>query len=198
MEKLFNLKEAMEYLHISKSTIHRWDREGVLVALRTNGGHRRYTKKQLDEVAGLSDETIVESKNTETRAVIYARCSTTEQKTRGDIDRQAQRITEYSVKKQYKIVDIIKDCGSGINDKRKGFIKLCNLVVNDKVDVVIIEHKDRLTRFQYNLIEFFFSRFNVRIEVTENKQTTETEELVNDLMMLMTSFSVKLYSNKAK
>lgn len=198
MEKLFNLKEAMEYLHISKSTIHRWDREGVLVALRTNGGHRRYTKKQLDEVAGLSDETIVEPKNTEIRAVIYARCSTTEQKTRGDIDRQAQRITEYSVKKQYKIVDIIKDCGSGINDKRKGFIKLCNLVVNDKVDVVIIEHKDRLTRFQYNLIEFFFSRFNVRIEVTENKQTTETEELVNDLMMLMTSFSGKLYSNRAK
>lgn len=198
MEKLFNLKEAMEYLHISKSTIHRWDREGVLVALRTNGGHRRYTKKQLDEVAGLSDETIVESENTETRAVIYARCSTTEQKTRGDIDRQAQRITEYSVKKQYKIVDIIKDCGSGINDKRKGFIKLCNLVVNDKVDVVIIEHKDRLTRFQYDLIEFFFSRFNVRIEVTENKQTTETEELVNDLMMLMTSFSGKLYSNRVK
>lgn len=198
MEKLFNLKEAMEYLHISKSTIHRWDREGVLVALRTNGGHRRYTKKQLDEVAGLSDETIVEPQNTEIRAVIYARCSTTEQKTRGDIDRQAQRITEYSVKKQYKIVDVIKDCGSGINDKRKGFIKLCNLVVNDKVDVVIIEHKDRLTRFQYNLIEFFFSRFNVRIEVTKNKQTTETEELVNDLMMLMTSFSGKLYSNRAK
>ena len=49
MEKLMNLKEAMEYLHASKSSMHRWDKEGKLVPLRTSGGHRRYKLKDLEE-----------------------------------------------------------------------------------------------------------------------------------------------------
>ena len=70
--------------------------------------------------------------------------------------------------------------------------------MNDKTDKIIIEHKDRLTRFQYDLISFFFSKFGVELEITDEKEYTQTEELVNDLMMLMTSFSGKLYSNRAK
>ena len=77
MEKLMSLKEAMEYLHVSKPTMHRWDRTGVLTAIRTPGGHRRYYKKQLDETIGNrnAEDTI---ENKETRAVVYARCSTSE------------------------------------------------------------------------------------------------------------------------
>ena len=198
MEKLLNLKEAMEYLHVSKSSLHRWDEAGKLVALRTSGGHRRYRKSELDKFIGIEEINTEQETKTDIRAVIYARCSTSEQKSRGDIDRQAARNTEYAVKKGYKVTDIIKDCGSGINDKRKGFVKLCNLVVSDKVDKIIIEHKDRLTRFQYDLISFFFSKFGVELEVTDDKEYTPSEELVNDLMMLMTSFSGKLYSNRAK
>lgn len=88
--------------------------------------------------------------------------------------------------------------GSGINDKRKGFMKLCNLVVNGKINKVVIEHKDRLTRFQYNLIEFFFNSYGVGIELTDKKEYTEQEELVNDMMMLIASFSGRLYSARAK
>ena len=87
MDKLLNLKEAMEYLHLSKSTLHRWDRDGTLVAIRTNGGHRRYRKSDLDKLV-IKD--CLENENDTSdkiRAVIYARCSTTEQKARGDIDR---------------------------------------------------------------------------------------------------------------
>lgn len=89
MEKLLNLKEAMEYLHVSKSTMHRWDREKMLVAVRTSGGHRRYRKSDLDKMAGLYESENVDSNSNLKRAVIYSRCSTTEQKTRGDIDRQS-------------------------------------------------------------------------------------------------------------
>ena len=66
--------------------------------------------------------------------------------------------------------------GSGLNDKRKGFTKLCNLVVNKKIDKVIIEHKDRLTRFQYNLIEFFFKSYGVEIELLDKKEYTEQDD----------------------
>ena len=88
--------------------------------------------------------------------------------------------------------------GSGINDKRKGFVKLCNLVVNQDIDKVVIEHKDRLTRFQYNLIEFFFNSYGVQIELVDKTEYTEQQELVNDMMMLLASFSGKMYSARAK
>ena len=88
--------------------------------------------------------------------------------------------------------------GSGLNDKRKGFTKLCNLVVNSKINKVVIEHKDRLTRFQYNLIEFFFNSYGVKIELLDKKEYTEQEELANDMMMLIASFSGKVYSLRAQ
>ena len=88
--------------------------------------------------------------------------------------------------------------GSGINDKRKGFVKLCKLITDKKINKVVIEHKDRLTRFQYNLIEFFFNSYGVDIELTDKKEYTEQEELVNDMMMLISSFSGRLYSARAK
>lgn len=88
---------------------------------------------------------------------------------------------------------ILEDDGMGLNDKRKSFTKLCNLVVNGKINKVVIEHKDRLTRFQYNLIEFFFSSYGVEIELLDKKEYTKQEELVNDMMMLTTSFSGKVH-----
>ena len=87
--------------------------------------------------------------------------------------------------------------GSELNDKYKCFIKRCNLVVNGKINKVVIEHKNRFTRFQYNLIKFFNS-YRVEIELLDKKEYTEQEELVNDIMMLIASFSGRLYSARAK
>ena len=106
--------------------------------------------------------------------------------------------TRYMVNRDGTLVESTKDMGSGLNDKRKGFTKLCNLVVNGKINKVVIEHKDRLTRFQYNLIEFFFNSYGVEIELLDKKECTEQEELVNDMMMLIASFSGKVYSLRAQ
>lgn len=198
MEKLLNLKEAMDYLHVSKSTMHRWDKENKLKAYKTSGGHRRYKLEDLKHFCGENYDNIEKPNNTEIRVATYARCSSSDQKQNGDIDRQSQRLNEYAVKHGYKIEHIIKDMGSGLNDKRKGFVKLCNLVINKQIDKVIIEHKDRLTRFQYNLIEMFFNSYNVEIELVDKNDYTEQEELVNDMMMLIASFSGKVYSMRAK
>lgn len=156
MDKLLTLKETEHLLNVSKSTLQRWDNSGKLIALRTEGGHRRYKQSDIERLIGEnSNETT--NKSDEVIVATYARCSTQDQKAHGDIDRQSSRLFEYCTKKKYKVGYIIKDMGSGLNDKRKGFIKLCNLVVNGKINKVVIEHKDRLTRFQYNLIEFFFN-----------------------------------------
>lgn len=67
-----------------------------------------------------------------------------------------------------------------------------------KVDKVVIEHKYRLTRFQFNLIKMFFKSYGVEIELTDKKDYTEQEELVNDMIMLLASFSGKVYSARAR
>ena len=197
MDKLLTLKETEHLLNVSKSTLQRWDNSGKLIALRTEGGHRRYKQSDIERLIGEnSNETT--NKSDEVIVATYARCSTQDQKAHGDIDRQSSRLFEYCAKKKYKVEYIIKDMGSGLNDKRKGFIKLCDLVVNGKINKVVIEHKDRLTRFQYNLIEFFFNSYGVEIELLDKKEYTEQEELVNDMMMLIASFSGRLYSARAK
>lgn len=196
MDKLLTLKETQSILNVSKSTLQRWDKSEKLVALRTEGGHRRYKQSDIERIVG--EKKASAEHGNETIVATYARCSTPDQKAHGDIDRQSARIFEYCIKKDYKVEYVIKDMGSGLNDKRKGFVKLCKLVVDGKIDKVVIEHKDRLTRFQYNLIEFFFNSYGVKIELLDKKEYTEQEELVNDMMMLIASFSGRLYSARAK
>lgn len=197
MDKLLTIKETMQILNVSKITLQRWDNSGKLKAIRTKGKHRRYKQSDIDDFLGNKIINKEETKN-ETIVATYARCSTSDQKQHGDIDRQSQRLTEYAVKHKYKIEYIIKDVGSGLNDKRKGFVKLCNLVIGRKINKVLIEHKDRLTRFQFNLIEMFFNSYGVEIELIDKTEYTEQEELVNDMMMLIASFSGRLYSARAK
>lgn len=196
MDRLLTLDETKKLLNVSKSTLQRWDREGKLIALRTEGGHRRYRQSEIERMVGENAED--NSFGTEIVVATYARCSTQDQKQHGDMDRQSARLSEYCAKKKYRVNYIIKDVGSGLNDKRKGFIQLCNLVVSGKINKVVIEHKDRLTRFQFNLIEFFFRSYGVDIEITDKKEYTEQAEFVNDMMMLIASFSGKLYSMRAK
>lgn len=197
MDRLLTLKETGKLLNVSKQTLQRWDNSGKLIAVRTEGGHRRYKLSDIEKILGENDNLSSNDKK-EIIVATYVRCSTPDQKVRGDIDRQSNRIFEYCTKKGYKVEHVIKDMGSGLNDKRKGFTKLCNLVVNKKINKVIIEHKDRLTRFQYNLIEFFFNSYGVEIELLDKKEYREQEELVNDMMMLIASFSGHLHSNRAK
>lgn len=196
MDRLLTLDETKNLLGVSKSTLQRWDREGRLIAQRTEGGHRRYRQSEIERLIGESSGEKPGSKDVV--AATYARCSTQDQKQHGDIDRQSARLSEYCAKKKYRVEYIIKDVGSGLNDRRKGFVQLCNLVVSGKINRVVIEHKDRLTRFQFNLIEFFFKSYGVEIEVTDRKECTEQEEFVNDMMMLIASFSGKLYSMRAR
>lgn len=155
---LLNIKEASEYLNTSKETLRNWDRTGKLPSIKTAGGHRRYQKEVLDEFIG-----IINKEETSDVVATYTRVSSHEQKTKGDLNRQSQRISEYCAKKKLKVEYIIKDVGSGLSDTRAGFVKLGNLVIDKKITYVIIENKDRLTRFQYNFVEKMFGSYGVKI-----------------------------------
>lgn len=189
---LLNIKEASEYLNTSKETLRNWDRTGKLSSIKTAGGHRRYQKEVLDEFIGITDK-----EETSDVVATYARVSSHEQKQKGDLDRQSQRISEYCAKKKLKVEYIIKDVGSGLSDTRAGFVKLSNLVINKKITHVIIENKDRLTRFQYNFVEKMFGSYGTKIICIDKPDDEGDKEFINDLMMIIASFSGRLYGSRS-
>jgi putative resolvase len=195
VNKLISIQEAADLLSVCTKTLRSWDEDGTLPAIKTKGGHRRYKQNDIDTFMQINSEI----KNEEIKPIAtYARVSSHEQKQKGDLDRQSQRLSEFCAKLKYKVEYIIKDVGSGLSDTRKGFEKLMDLVIGRKISRVIIENKDRLTRFQYNLIERFFKSYGVEIErVVSDDNISEEEEFVNDIMMLMASFSGKLYGKRS-
>jgi len=193
MSKLLTTKQAADYLNVSADTLRKWNKSNKLVPLTTTGGHRRYQQELLDEYIGIS-RSVVETPDL---VVTYSRVSSHEQKQKGDLDRQSQRLSEYCAKKKLNVGFIIKDVGSGLSDTRNGFIRLTNLVIEKKISKIIIEHKDRLTRFQYNFIEKMFKSYSVEIIHIENNDVGEQEDLVTDIISLMASFSGKVYGKRS-
>jgi len=192
MSRLISLNRASEILGVSKHSLRNWDDDGKLKSIKTIGGHRRYREEDIFNYIGeYKTEIIVDSVAT------YSRVSSHDQKQKGDLDRQSQRLSEYCAKKKYKINYLIKDTGSGLSDTRSGFVKLIKLVIDKKISKVVIENKDRLTRFQYNLINTFFNSYGVEIERIENNNISDGDEFVNDIMTLMASFSGKLYGRRS-
>ena len=96
---------------------------------------------------------------------------------------------------------IISDIGSGINYNKKGLNQLIDMITNSEVDKIVILYKDRLIRFGYELIENLCEKYGTTIEVIDNTEKTEEQELVEDLIQIVTVFSCRLQgkrANKAK
>ncbi|BAN90128.1 site-specific integrase-resolvase [Aeropyrum camini SY1 = JCM 12091] len=132
----------------------------------------------------------------EVRAVIYARVSSNDQ--RSDLERQIQYLTQYCSAKGYKVVDILSDVASGLKTSRRGLLKLFKYVADRQVDVVVVTYKDRLTRFGFEYLEYFFKKCGVRIEVIYSEEPKDAyQELVEDLLAIVTSFAGKLYGMRS-
>ena len=94
--------------------------------------------------------------------------------------------------------EIISDIGSGINYNKKGLNKLLDMVTNSEVDKIIVLYKDRLIRFEYKLIENLCEKYGTAIEIIDNTEKTEDQELVEDLIQIVTVFSCRLQGRRAE
>ena len=97
--------------------------------------------------------------------------------------------------------EIITDIGSGINYNKKGLNQLIDMITNSEIEKVVILYKDRLIRFGYELIENLCEKYGTTIEIIDNTERTEEQELVEDLIQIVTVFSCRLQgkrANKAK
>jgi len=183
--------EAARALGVSVKTIQRWDKAGLLPVIRTATNQRRIPVAALEEMRGQGGRG--------KRCAIYARVSSAKQEQEGNLTRQADRLRQVAEQRGYHLVALITEQASGLNEKRKGLKRLLQLVEQQAIDVVLIEYPDRLVRFGYRYIEEVFGWKQVHLEVVEPpKMQTPAEELVQDLLTIVTVFSGRLYGRRAK
>lgn len=132
------------------------------------------------------DDIIETSKSEHT--VIYARVSSSENK--DNLDSQAERLVNFCIANGWVVNEVVKECASGLNDKRP---KLQKLFSERKMTRLVVEHKDRLTRFGFEYIKTLLYDCDI---VVVNETNVGEEDLMQDFISLVTSFCARLYGHR--
>lgn len=186
--KYYSSKSVTKILGVTAQTLRNWDREGKLKPsyIKSNG-YRYYSE---DSILSYTQERKTKK---DLNVIGYARVSS--EKQIDDLERQVNNLKIY-LDNKYKSYDIITDIGSGINYTKKGLLSLIDKINKKEVDVIVVLYKDRLLRFGFELIEYFAKVNNVRIEVLDKTNKTQDEELVEDLIQIITVFSCKIQGKR--
>ena len=192
--KFYSIGQFSKLIGKTNQTLRNWDKDGTLKPHHVSeSGYRYYSQEQLNHFLGLKQEVQLNKKT-----IGYCRVSSNKQK--DDLERQIENVKTYMYAKGYQF-EIISDIGSGINYNKKGLNKLIDMVTNSEVEKIVILYKDRLIRFGYELIENICNKYGTTIEIIDNTEKSEEQELVEDLIQIVTVFSERLQgkrANKAK
>ena len=192
--KYYSIGEFAKRIGKTIQTLRNWDKnEKLKPAYVTAGGTRYYSQEQLNQFLGIEETTKLKKKT-----IGYCRVSSHKQK--DDLERQIENVKTYMYARGYQF-EIISDIGSGINYNKKGLNQLIDMITNSEVEKIVILYKDRLVRFGYELIENLCKKYGTTIEIIDNTEKTEEQELVEDLIQIVTVFSCRLQgkrANKAK
>jgi predicted site-specific integrase-resolvase len=178
-------KEFAELLNVTVKTLQRWDREKTLVANRTPTNRRYYTYDQYLQFKGIGKD--ADSR----KIVIYTRVSTRNQT--DDLENQVDFLQQYVNAKGLIVDEIIRDYGSGLDYNRKKWNQLLGEVMENKIKMILVSHKDRFVRFGFDWFEKFCNKFNVEIVVVKNEKLSPHEELLQDIVSILNVFSCRLY-----
>ena len=167
------LSEYAKSLGLGYRTVWSYFRDGKLDAYKTHTG------------------TIIvrdnNRSNIETRVAIYCRVSSSENK--DNLQTQKERLINYCTAKGYKINKVITEIGSSVNDSRKQWV---SLLKDKSINLIVVEHKDRFTRFGFNAIKVLLNNEFRDIEVV-NEAENQKDDLLQDLVSIITSFCARLY-----
>jgi len=156
--------------------LSRWEKEGKIKAIKTPAGQRRYDIESYEGQFQPPDRV----------TIIYARVSSRGQQE--DLKRQADFIRE-----RYPKAELVSEIGGGLNYKRKKLLALLERVMSGDVGTIVVAHKDRLTRFGFDWLEWFCERFECKIVVLNETVLSPSEEMVEDILAILHCFSSRLY-----
>lgn len=176
---------AAKYVRRHLKTLQEWDNTGVLPASRTSTGRRYWTKKQLDGYLGKTTADVPR------RSVAYCRVSSQAQ--RPDLRNQRSTVEEFCVARGLANVDFIEEIGGGLNFKRPKFVQLIDDIVSGAVETLVLAHKDRLSRFGFDLIRHLCDTHGCVMLVLNAEKVSLEQEMVQDLMAITHCFSSRLY-----
>lgn len=183
-------KEIKQLLHISAVTLMRWKNEG------------KVQYKQLSDKKILYDIDSIDNSSSEqfnTKNVIYGRVSTSTQK--NNLNNQIEIIKNYMLNNGIKPDEIYYDIASGMDENRKQFNNLLESIFKREIKTVFITFKDRLSRFGFNYFKQIFNYFGTNIVILDNNENTNKtyqQELIEELLSLIHTYSMKLYTNGNK
>lgn len=190
MSKLSSIKQAANQLGVSVSTLRRWDETGVLVAQRTPKGHRRYDLSKINP--NLTRNKVEQQRKT----IAYARVSSHDQKS--DLQRQIEILELYCSAQGWSF-EVISDLGSGMNYHKKGLKRLLDGILDNKIDRLVLTHKDRLLRFGAELVFALCEARQVEVVIiNQGENLSFEEELAQDVLEIITVFSARLYGSRSK
>lgn len=172
MKKYVTPKEAAAYYGVNISTLRRWDNAGKLDSIRTPGNQRRFC---------IDDE-----RPTSKPIVAYARVSSYSQT--DDLDRQVEFL-----RSKYPNAELISEVGSGLNFKRRQFLKILERICAHDISTLVVAHADRAVRFGFPLIEWLCQQNGVKLVVLNQRDLSPEAELVEDILSILHCFSARLY-----
>ena len=186
--RLVKIGEAAKMLGTSAAQLRKWEQTGELRPTRkTQGGTRYYS------IAALVG---YQERQTDPLTVCYARVSSHDQK--DDLDRQHTTLEAYCATKGWR-TQVIRDLGSGMNYRKKGLQELLELILNRRVERLVITHKDRLLRFGAELVFSLCELQGIEIVIIhQGEQPSFEEELAQDVLEIIAVFSARLYGSRSR
>jgi excisionase family DNA binding protein len=192
MENLVLIGKAAKILGVSEITLRRWDSEGRLPSIKTEGGHRRCGISKLRPEITHRHMALADNR----KAIAYARVSSHDQK--AGLERQKQALELFCGQNGWTF-EIISDLGSGMNYHKKGLRKPLNAILADSAGRIVLTHKDRLLRFGAELVFSICGAKNVEVVIiNKGEETSFEEELATDVLEVITVFSARLYGARSK
>lgn len=168
------LSSYAKQVGVSYRTAWRWYKEGSVPGYQLPSGTIIITLQKTD---------------TNLSKVVAIYCRVSDQGSKDNLNRQAERLIEYATAKGYTIYKVVKEIGSGLNDNRK---QLSKLLEEDNYNILLVEHPDRLARFGLNYLKILLNKLGKELEIV-NQVANGRDELMQDLVSIIYSFSARMY-----
>lgn len=180
--------EVLELLHITRPTLTKYVKEGLIKTITMPNGRYDYNKESVYKLF---------NKGVDRKTYLYARVSTPKQKP--DLENQINMLKQFCFSNGYCVNKIFSDIASGISfEERKEFFNMLDDIVAGKVERILITYKDRLSRVGFELFYHLFKKYNTEILIMSEvgSQKLDSEEIFEEIVSLLHCYSMKLYSKR--